>query len=274
MAVKFNLKCDDYQSKWSKSLSNLRSETAFADVTLVSVDKVKFPSHKILLSSYSETFKFMLKEENANTNPLIYLSGVGSVDLGLILDFIYHGEINLYQEQLESFLGVAGELEVVGLQGYSKGKGCHEKNIKTSNIQSKVQDEDEEDQLEEEIATVKIENPLKILESEKDPQSTPWITPNYVERIDVSSMNPEEIGDKILGLCQKADGVWKCLACNDYSNAKRAKVRRHIESHIDGLSYTCALCIKDFKTKNALENHNSLRHRFTLDVCLDRVHRV
>ena len=256
MAVKFNLKCDDYQSKWSKSLSNLRSQTAFADVTLVSVDKVKFPSHKILLSSYSETFKFMLKEENAHTNPLIYLSGVGSVDLGLILDFIYHGEVNLYQEQLESFLEVAGELEVVGLQGYSKGKGCHEKNIKTSNVQSKVQDEDEGDPLEEEIASVKIENPLKI------------------ERIDVSSMTPEEIGDKILGLCQKADGVWKCLACNDYSNAKRAKVRRHIESHIDGLSYTCALCIKDFKTKNALENHSSLRHRFTLDVCLDRVHRV
>ena len=81
MAVKFNPKCDEYKSKWSKSLSNLRSETAFADVTLVSVDKVKFRSHKILLSSYSDIFKFMLKEENSNTNPLIYLSGVGSVDL-------------------------------------------------------------------------------------------------------------------------------------------------------------------------------------------------
>ena len=98
MSEKFSLKWNDYQANWSRSLSHLRRQTDFADVTLVTDDKVKFSAHKILLSSCSNTFKFILKE-NAQTSPLIYLSGVSSDNLGFILDYIYHGEVNLYQEQ-------------------------------------------------------------------------------------------------------------------------------------------------------------------------------
>ena len=69
-------------------MSKLRKETDFADVTLVTDDKVKFSAHKILLSSCSNTFNFILKE-NTHANPFIYLSGVNSVNVGFILDYIY-----------------------------------------------------------------------------------------------------------------------------------------------------------------------------------------
>ena len=72
MSEKFSLKWNDYQSNWSRSLSKLRKETDFADVTLVTDDKVKFSAHKILLSSCSNTFKFILKD-NTNVNTFIYL---------------------------------------------------------------------------------------------------------------------------------------------------------------------------------------------------------
>ena len=116
MSEKFALKWTDYQSNWNRSLSQLRKDTDLADVNLISDDKVKFTAHKVILSSCSNVFKFILKENN-NARPLLYLGGVSSVNLGHILDYIYHGEVNLFQEQLDSFLESAQKLEIEGLIG-------------------------------------------------------------------------------------------------------------------------------------------------------------
>ena len=115
MSEKFNLKWNEYHSNWIGSLAKLRANNAFTDVTLISDDKVKFSSHRILLSSCSNVFDFILKDSN-QANPLIYLSGVNSANHGFILDFIYNGDVNLYQEQLDSFLKSAKQLEIDGLQ--------------------------------------------------------------------------------------------------------------------------------------------------------------
>ena len=64
MSEKFALKWNDYQSNWNSSLSELRKDTDFADVTLISDDKVKFAAHKVILSSCSNMLKFILKENS------------------------------------------------------------------------------------------------------------------------------------------------------------------------------------------------------------------
>ena len=130
MSEKFALKWNDYQSNWNRSLSKLHKDTDFADVTLISNDKVKFSAHKVILSSCSNMFKFILKE-NSNANPLFYLCGVTSVNLEYILDYIYHGEVNLFQEQLNSFLESAQKLEIEGLMGMIQeytGENTHQDN--------------------------------------------------------------------------------------------------------------------------------------------------
>ena len=119
MSEKFALKWNDFQSNWSSSLSELRKETDFADVILISEDKVKFSAHKILLSSCSNMFKFILKE-NIHANPLVYLGGVSSQNIGFILDYIYYGEVNIHQENLDNFLESAQKLEISGLIGCKK----------------------------------------------------------------------------------------------------------------------------------------------------------
>ena len=116
MSEKFALKWNDFQSHWSRSLSELQKDTDFADVTLISEDKVKFSAHRLLLSSCSNVFKFILKENN-QVNPLLYLGGVSSINLGFILDYMYCGEVKLYQEQLDGFLESAKKLEIEGLEG-------------------------------------------------------------------------------------------------------------------------------------------------------------
>ena len=119
MNEKFSLKWNDYQTNWNHSLTRLRNDHESADITLISDDKVKFSAHKILLTSCSKLFKFIL-EGNFHTNPLLYLSGVSSVNLGFILDYIYHGEVTLSQEQLDNFLESSQNLEIEGLQGDNK----------------------------------------------------------------------------------------------------------------------------------------------------------
>ena len=49
MSEKFSLKWNEFNSNWNRSLSKLREKSAFADVTLISDDKVKFSAHRILL---------------------------------------------------------------------------------------------------------------------------------------------------------------------------------------------------------------------------------
>ena len=52
----------------------------------------------------------------------MYLSGVNSLNLGFIHAYIYHGEVNIYQEQLDSFLESAQKLEIEGLLDGEKNK--------------------------------------------------------------------------------------------------------------------------------------------------------
>ena len=211
MNEKFCLKWNDYQSNWTQSLSELRNDKESSDVTLISEDKVKFSAHKILLSSCSKMFKFILKG-NFHTNPLLFLSGVSSVNLGFILDYIYYGEVNLFQEQLDNFLESAQKLEIEGLQGDNNDQQnqdtlwqndqkhvIHEQN----NIgHTKEYDGDRG------VARVLENTPLKTRNYNRDGKSN-----NHVAKIDAISMTAEEIEMKKRELYKKIDGGWSCLAC-------------------------------------------------------------
>ena len=45
------------------------------------------------------------------------MRGMKSENLLAIIDFLYHGEANVYQEHLDSFLAIAEELQLKGLTG-------------------------------------------------------------------------------------------------------------------------------------------------------------
>ena len=48
-------------------------------------------------------------------HPLVYLKGVKNKELHAVLNFMYQGEVNVAQEELNSFLAVAEDLRVRGL---------------------------------------------------------------------------------------------------------------------------------------------------------------
>ena len=249
MSEKFALKWNDYQSNWNSSLSELRKDSDFADVTLISDDKVKFSAHKVILSSCSNMFKFILKE-NSNANPLLYLCGVTSVNLGYILDYIYHGEVNLFQEQLNSFLESAQKLEIEGLIGQeSMADEMHHEN--------KIYKEEETvvpSAQAKQLARMNDNKEVITRRQNRRPQHSD------APKIDVTSFTTEEIKEKIKELYQRIDGVSTCMVC-DYTSPYSSHVKKHVEKHMDGLSYSCNLCNKEFRLIDSLSRHKSTIHR-------------
>ena len=65
----------------------------------------------------------MLCREVSHHHPLLYLRGVASQDMAALLDFMYHGETNVAEADLERFLAVAEDLEVRGLTGGETTEG-------------------------------------------------------------------------------------------------------------------------------------------------------
>ena len=103
----------------SISLRILRSDNDLNDVTLVSDDEIHIEAHKLVLSSSSKFFNSILKKTRSK-DPLIYLGGVNSKHLNYILDYIYCGEVQILQEDVEEFLKLSNRLKVDGIYSFSE----------------------------------------------------------------------------------------------------------------------------------------------------------
>ena len=127
MSEKFNLSWNDFQTNVLRSFSSLRRDTALCDVTLVTDDHKMVRAHKIVLSTCSEFFKVVFQNSLSNSNQLmLYLSDVSSTDLSSILDYIYLGEAQIFQEGIDNFLTNAQKLKLEGLLQTEEGTGRRE----------------------------------------------------------------------------------------------------------------------------------------------------
>ena len=115
---KLCLKWNNFQDVLKASVGDLRVETDFTDVTLACEDQ-SFKAHKVILSACSPFFKRLLKS-HAHPQPLVYMRGIRASEMVALLDFIYYGEANIFQEQLDSILALAKEIELKGLSGNSE----------------------------------------------------------------------------------------------------------------------------------------------------------
>jgi len=110
---KFCLRWNDFETNISVAFRELREEKDFFDVTLA-CDDSQVQAHKVILSACSPFFRQVLRK-NPHQHPLLYLKGVKYKELLSVLNFMYMGEVNVAQEELNSFLAVAEDLRVKGL---------------------------------------------------------------------------------------------------------------------------------------------------------------
>ncbi|XP_022917102.1 broad-complex core protein isoforms 1/2/3/4/5 isoform X5 [Onthophagus taurus] len=109
----FCLRWNNYQSSITSAFENLRDDEDFVDVTLA-CDGKSLKAHRVVLSACSPYFRELLKSTPCK-HPVIVLQDVAWTDLHALVEFIYHGEVNVHQRSLSSFLKTAEVLRVSGL---------------------------------------------------------------------------------------------------------------------------------------------------------------
>ena len=255
MFEKFCLKWNDFQANVSRSFGILRNENHLHDVTLVTDNHEKVPAHRLVLSACSDYFKDIFKN-NQHSHLLLCLDGISSQDLKNIMDYIYNGEVQIYQDDLDRFLVVAQRLKLEGLMG---GK-----------VEDNMENNDIKDEFDE---SVKEDNSIsKIIEKQSTETKVIKERRELIPRNTTVALNPEEnIGfDKqvLQYLEECSDGSYKCTACGKTSDNERGgkskqkfNMKKHIETHLDGLSYSCPFCEKTFRSRNLLSWHKYVHHK-------------
>ncbi|KAJ8680929.1 hypothetical protein QAD02_016716 [Eretmocerus hayati] len=114
----FSLRWNNYLKHITSAFDTLRSDEDLVDVTL-SCEGKRIRAHKMLLSACSTYFRDLFKE-NPCQHPVIIFRNVKFDDLAALVDFIYQGEVNVVQEQLDSFMTTAELLAVQGLTDGSR----------------------------------------------------------------------------------------------------------------------------------------------------------
>ena len=118
---KFCLRWNDFETNISSAFRDIRDDKDLFDVTL-SCGPRQVQAHKLILSACSPFFRTVFKQ-NPHQHPLLYLKGIQYDDLQSVLNFMYHGEVNVAQEDLNVFLTVAEELKIKGLTQNSSDDG-------------------------------------------------------------------------------------------------------------------------------------------------------
>ena len=238
---KFSLKWNDFQTNVLSSFSKLRTEKDFFDVTLVSDDEVHISSHKVVLSASSEFFKNLLRK-SSHSNPLIYLSGVKVKELNFVMDYIYDGEVQIYQNDLDSFLDIANKLKIDGLIGETKTSEDNEESRKYMDDSFLPKKEDVDDVIEEEV-----ESSTELTKPERKPRKQP--SQSYA--LSTLNMDAREAIDQLV---IKNEDNFECKSCGKISKTS-SDIRRHVEIHIEGLSFECQICGNTFRSRNILKHH-------------------
>lgn len=109
----FCLKWKSHYSNLLSALDQLLFSESFTDVTLA-CEGFSLKAHKAVLSACSPFFQNLFAE-NQCQHPIVILKDFKFNELRAIVDFMYHGEVNVSREQLASLLKAAEALQVKGL---------------------------------------------------------------------------------------------------------------------------------------------------------------
>ena len=105
----------DFTEYAGGTFRDLREDHDFCDVTLVCEDNQQIPCHRVILAASSPLLKAMIRSSQ-HSHPLLYFSGVKARDLARMVDFIYKGQVQVYQLDLTDFLTLAEMLKVKGVR--------------------------------------------------------------------------------------------------------------------------------------------------------------
>ena len=177
-----------------------------------------------------------------------------------MVDFFYHGEANVYQENLDSFLVLAEELQLKGLRG--------------NQTENEVEDFQKPTQQKSSPKTPKDRSATEQFPSNEVAYNENGLVRPTTEKAIVctdeaiNNTNMESLDQQVKSMMlvsENADPYKKgrariCKVCG--KEGSWGDIKKHIEAnHIAGISIPCGLCGRSFKSRNSLSVHKSLNHK-------------
>ena len=254
---KLCLQWNDFKQNTSSAFGILRGDGDFSDVTLVCEDGQQIEAHKVILAASSPFFKELLRK-NQHPHPLVYLRGLKSDDLVAMIDFLYFGEANVLQENLEIFLAFAEELKLKGLT-----KGAND--VVGSELETKSSTSSKAESLKK-GGLQQSRNRGGNKDVEYETVTNPEAIVAVVNKNTIPA-DLDDLDDQIRSMITKSDislgpGKGKMATCNICG--KQAPYRdlpRHVEAnHLSGVSHACDVCGSVSRSKNGLRLHKMKYH--------------
>ena len=239
---KLCLKWNDFQENALSAFGTLREDRDFADVTLACEDGQQVEAHKVIVAASSPFFQKLL-ERNQHPHPLIYMRMVTFEDLTALVDFIYFGKANIPQENIESFLAIAEDLQVKGLD--SNQRGWNEPSMEPPIISQELDTKQE---------TLNSSENIDV-NSKSFPNQTnknSYLQENYSETFS----NVVALEEKVRSLMKKGENRINQGRCMNFARVctvcgkegRITQIKNHIEvKHIKGISIPCSYCPKMFR---------------------------
>ena len=248
MLEKLCLRWNEFKENAITAFGSLRDDQDFSDVTLACEDGQQVEAHKVILAASSPFFQNLMKR-NKHPHPLIYMMGINSLDLVAIIDFLYFGEANVSQENLDSFLALAEELKLEGLTGQ-----------KSSDLVS--EDLQPVDEVKE---TCTKSNPFPENHSASNVEFEKVVIPKrlIIDNLGVLDETVKSMMEKSKNMVPagkhpngrpRQTTALICRVCGKEGHP--TEIKRHIEGkHLEGISVPCTFCVKVFSSRNAFGRH-------------------
>jgi len=287
-AEKFCLRWNDFETNISAGLRELRNEKDFFDVTLA-CDDSQLEAHKVILSACSPFFRNILRR-NPHQHPLLYLKGVKYTELQSVLNFMYHGEVSVAQEELNSFLAVAEDLKVKGLTQNSPGEDSLKNNSKPEAYKqnnkprlpqaivgpkrARIVEPTPAEEYHQEVVLVKSEP----CEEQAQHGGTVAVDQSYSYeeyQYEEGYQDMPGVGGHSAGfgssaglesviqakMSKNSEGEWQCNDCFKTSKVK-TNIFEHIEAaHVESPGYQCEICYKIYRTRSSFRKHKNVNHK-------------
>ena len=252
------LQWNDFRDSVTNSFRTLKDDKDLTDVTLASEDGHHIEAHKVVLASSSPFFMALL-QKSKHPHPLIYMRGLKSNDLTSMLNFLYVGEANVFQEDLDSFLALAEELQLKGLTGTGSGQTDNKRTEDLKDCQRDFDNHRREMSRQEE-RSLQTESTInkattQNLDTTLALNGTTVIGDN--QNLDKQIFSMITKSDILAG---KGQGfLYICNVCG--KQTPYMNMKRHVEAnHITGVFHKCDLCGKTSRSKHGLLQHTTRYH--------------
>ena len=265
---------DSFSNHIMDMMKQLIAQQDFADVTLISEDKMTFKAHKNILSASSSFFKDILQVDSSKT-PFIFLKGITGIALQSILHFIYLGSASIHHDKIKDLILSANILEIKGLGDFkleNKDQHNHHKTQSqvvedTSFIISEVPEKQSLRKDEEVYDETLMKDELVIIPEEKVNDKVDDTAENVIVGMDFDFSEPENKSDKSQAKNQSsATEALNRQGQRESGNEGNVNIEKEINTK-SGKDFECKKCDKVFKSQKYFNQHMRVHKDYSCHLC-------